>query len=167
MRDVLHVEGEPFRPVKGVSAADLGQASEAWAHLEPAVFVAAESIPVGHWKWARPHQSDIAAQNVPQRRQLVEAARAQESPETTETFGVVLWPVSPRRSVAHRPELEQHERMPTATQSLLAKQHTTAESNADEQSKYDEDGSADRETNRCGGDVDGSSNQLGDRLGAR
>ena len=95
------------------------------ADLEAFVLVADETVPVVHRQRARADEGDLAAQEVPQRRQFVEARGPQPLPDTRHTLGVELRSLTTRSRMAHRPELEQRERPAREAEPALPVDHTT------------------------------------------
>src|SRR4051812_6806605 len=80
--DVLEISFHPGIEIRTVTRADLPQAGNARLHREPAPM---PDVVFGNflWQWrARSDEAHLAAQHVPELRQLVEAGPAQEPART-------------------------------------------------------------------------------------
>ena len=124
-RTLLHVtdiERQPFRPTDRVAAIDLCQPGDAGFDLEPPVLVASVPVPVVHGQRSRADESDVAAQDVDQRGQFVEARRPQPRAQRGQPFCIELRRASAWFRMQHRAKLEHLEGTSTETQSTLSEQ---------------------------------------------
>src|SRR5437764_907771 len=106
--DVPDVERELLLPRDRVPAAHLGEPGDPRAHVVTSRLLGGVALEVLHQERARPDERHVAAEHVPELRQLVERAGPEERAEPGEP-GVVGLPAD---TGAHRAELEQRERAP-------------------------------------------------------
>ena len=125
--DVLHVQAQPGAPAHGVAAGDLGQPGDARTYVEPAAFV--RGVPEVVLPQQRPRADDahVAAQDVDQLRDLVQAQRAQQPAQPGEPPVVGKQVAEAVAAVGHRTELQHRERPAEHPGALLTEQHGRAE----------------------------------------
>src|SRR5690625_551067 len=88
-RAVLHVpevEGELLLPFQRIAAVDLRPAGDPRPHVMAAPLALTVEWQVLHQQWARPHEAHVAAQDVPELRQLVQRACTEPPPQGSETL---------------------------------------------------------------------------------
>ncbi len=120
--DVPDVERELGVPPERVAAVDLGPAGDAWPHVVAALLLGRVAPQVPHQQRARPDQAHVAAQHVPQLRQLVDRGGAQEPAESSQALGVGQRPAVGADGVAHGAELDHRERHAAPPGPLLAEE---------------------------------------------
>ena len=108
--DVPDVEAKPLPERKCVAAMHHGPAREPWTHVVATALLGRVHAQVLREQRARSNEAHVAAQDVPQLGQLVEARGPEEPPEACDPLPITLEPDLAWPWGAHRPELHERER---------------------------------------------------------
>ena len=130
--------------------------------LEPLVLVADEAIPVVHRQRPGTDERDLAAQQVEQRRQLVEAGRPQPAADPGDPLGIELRAFPTRRRMPHRAELQQFERLTAESEAALAIDHPGPHRHPGGDRRTGEHRREHDQTADCGDHVDRASDAVGE-----
>src|SRR5262245_56677206 len=107
--DVPDVELDPVRPRERGAAVDLGPAGEPGPHLEAAALVLVVLLDLVAERRPRADDAHVAANHIPELRQLVDGGPAQEAPDARDPRVAQVdcrTGAHPLRAFDHRPELE-------------------------------------------------------------
>ena len=126
MLDIPNVESKLFFPTQRVAAVNLRPACDAWLHLVAARLLGCVPFEVLHEERPRPHEAELAPEDVPKLRQLVEAGRAKEAADEGQSLLVREMMTARPDDLPHCPEFDQPERAPAAAGALLPEENRTA-----------------------------------------
>ena len=127
---IVHIVGKPFLPRRKVSPMHLRPAGEAGANVMAVVLLFVVKRQVLHQQRSWPHDAHLAAEDVPQLRQLVDAQRAQLLSEARQPFLVRQKAAVFVPRVAHAAELMEFKNLFILSRALLAEDHRAAQLHA-------------------------------------
>ena len=140
MLDVPDVEGQAIGPVEIVAAIDLGPAGEAGADAMAKLFALGVIRQIANEQGARSHEAHVAAEDVDQLRQLVQAGGAEEGAESGGALGIGEHAAVGGGLGEHRTEFHEREGGAVEAGAGLAKNHWAAEEHANGDSRKKKQG---------------------------
>ena len=150
------VQFEPILPRQFVPAMNLGQTRDAWADFVPSGLLRRVAFQVLDEQRPWSNETHIAAHDVPEFRQLIQAGTAQEPSEACQAQRVWQKNFIAVPEVGHRPELDNCERAAAKAWALLPEQDRGPMQEPDEHTNSRKYWDEKQERGRGGCEVEGS-----------